>query len=273
MTRPDPAALDSADMSVTVNRFMVEATSRAVEGGEVENPSLADPSLVAPTSGARAMVRASGEWQSARTPATTPRCRGRHRGTTRKPHARGDDRRRVLAFRVAPRLSSRWIVIAKVLGLYDRDGRVLRHLTVEEIPMLVLWALLGTALLSLFLSLAPSGRPDAASAIQAGIVAGFSVILLRAAARLLWRHVVPPTRIAVVGTVSTAGVLRRKLELFPDVHAEIIGVYDPADLDVIAQRPAGRRSRPDLLRARVARRGRGARGARHRQGGWAPSSA
>src|SRR5437868_13645566 len=29
-----------------------------------------------------------------------------------------------------------WIVIAKLVGLYDRDHRTLRHLTVDELPWL-----------------------------------------------------------------------------------------------------------------------------------------
>ena len=39
-----------------------------------------------------------------------------------------------------------WVVSAKLLGLYDRDERSLRHLTVNEVPLLVLWALVGTTL-------------------------------------------------------------------------------------------------------------------------------
>ena len=145
-----------------------------------------------------------------------------------------------------------WIVIAKVLGLYDGDRRALRHMTVEEVPMLVLWALLGTTLLSLFLDLAPAGRPDASSAIVAGVVAALSAIVLRASARWLWRSVVPPARVALVGRVAAAVALRRKLELFPDVHATIVAVHDPEDLE--HARSSFPRGGPCLLRAALARR-------------------
>src|SRR5690348_8466591 len=45
-----------------------------------------------------------------------------------------------------------WIVTAKLAGLYDRDHRTLRHLTVDEVPWLVFWALAGTALLSILVA-------------------------------------------------------------------------------------------------------------------------
>src|SRR5207248_590936 len=37
-----------------------------------------------------------------------------------------------------------WLVLAKLFGLYDRDHTALRHLTVDELPALCLWALSGT---------------------------------------------------------------------------------------------------------------------------------
>ena len=41
-----------------------------------------------------------------------------------------------------------WIVLAKLAGLYDRDQRTLRHLTVDEIPWLAVWTLSSTAVLT-----------------------------------------------------------------------------------------------------------------------------
>src|SRR5689334_19371019 len=38
-----------------------------------------------------------------------------------------------------------WLLAAKLHGLYDRDHRVLRHLTVDELPSLVSWATTGSA--------------------------------------------------------------------------------------------------------------------------------
>src|SRR5947208_773117 len=33
-----------------------------------------------------------------------------------------------------------WVVLAKLLGLYDRDQRAVRHLTVDELPSIAGWA-------------------------------------------------------------------------------------------------------------------------------------
>jgi exopolysaccharide biosynthesis polyprenyl glycosylphosphotransferase len=115
-----------------------------------------------------------------------------------------------------------WVVIAKLLGLYDGDERALRHLTSDEIAPLVLWAVLGTAFLSLALGFTPAGRPEASSAMLAAAVAAFSAFSLRALTRLLWRTGTPPERIALIGPAHTTDAFRRKLELFPDLHMAIV---------------------------------------------------
>ena len=115
-----------------------------------------------------------------------------------------------------------WIVVAKLLGLYEADGRSLRHLTVDEIPQIVLWALLGMSGLSLFLEVTPAGRPDASSAIIAGRRRRLAVVALRASARWFWRLVTPPERVAIVGTAESTTSVKRKLELFPDLHMTIV---------------------------------------------------
>jgi exopolysaccharide biosynthesis polyprenyl glycosylphosphotransferase len=119
-----------------------------------------------------------------------------------------------------------WVVSAKLLGLYDRDERSLRHLTVDEIPLVVLWALIGTSLLSLFLEITPAGRPEASGAVLAGAVATLAALVLRSLMRLIWRRVTPPEPIAVIGPSVSADAVRRKLELFPDLHMRIVETRD-----------------------------------------------
>ena len=115
-----------------------------------------------------------------------------------------------------------WIVVAKLLGLYDRDARSLRHLTIDEASQLVVWALLGMSGLAIFLELTPAGRPDAASAVVGGVIAVVSAFLLRSSARLLWRVLTPPESVMFVGTAENARLMRRKLELFPELHLTIV---------------------------------------------------
>jgi exopolysaccharide biosynthesis polyprenyl glycosylphosphotransferase len=122
-----------------------------------------------------------------------------------------------------------WIFVAKILGLYDRDQRPLRHLTVDEAPQLVLWALIGTSSLSFFLELTPAGRPSAASAVVAGTAAAVSISILRALARRSWRAATPPQRLAVIGPGRNVAAMKRKLELFPDLHLTLVGERDDLD--------------------------------------------
>jgi exopolysaccharide biosynthesis polyprenyl glycosylphosphotransferase len=116
-----------------------------------------------------------------------------------------------------------WIVIGKLVGLYDRDHRTLRHLTVEELPWIFVWALGGTALLTLLLTPFPGldlSSDDRLLVWGTALVLGF---VLRGAARAVWRRITPLERILIVGEGPLADAVSRKLELFPDIHATISG--------------------------------------------------
>jgi exopolysaccharide biosynthesis polyprenyl glycosylphosphotransferase len=122
-----------------------------------------------------------------------------------------------------------WIVVAKIARLYDRDQQTLRHLTVDEVPWLLMWALISMTLISLLLvpfralQLSPSDR-----AFVWGATLAFA-FFLRAAARGLWRRTMPPQRVLVVGSGPLAQAFARKLELFPEIHAEIAASIDSCD--------------------------------------------
>ena len=130
-----------------------------------------------------------------------------------------------------------WIVIAKLLGLYDRDERALRHLTVDEAPHLVLWAVLGASAVSVVLELGSPGWPSASSALTLAVVAGVSAFVLRALMRLAWRTTTPPERVAIIGAPAAARSIRRKLELFPDAHMTVVSEHEIDRLDEIAADP------------------------------------
>jgi exopolysaccharide biosynthesis polyprenyl glycosylphosphotransferase len=116
-----------------------------------------------------------------------------------------------------------WIITAKLAGLYDRDHRTLRHLTVDELPWLVVWTLSSTAVLTLLL--VPFPALDLTSddrLIVWGTVLGLG-FTFRAGMRALWRRVTTPQRVLIVGDGLLAAAVVRKLQLFPDIHAEIAG--------------------------------------------------
>jgi exopolysaccharide biosynthesis polyprenyl glycosylphosphotransferase len=114
-----------------------------------------------------------------------------------------------------------WIVAAKLAGLYDRDHRTLRHLTVDELPWLMVWTLSSTALLTLLLAPFPALNPTSDDRLLVWgtvLVLGFT---FRATLRGLWRRITPPQRVVIVGEGPLAQAVVRKLELFPDIHAEV----------------------------------------------------
>src|SRR6476646_9242104 len=115
-----------------------------------------------------------------------------------------------------------WVVTAKLIGLYDRDHRTMRHLTVEELPWIIVWALSGTALLTIFLAPFPGLALDSNDRLlvwSSVVVLGFA---FRGAARAIWRRVTPPERLLIVGEGALAEAVTRKLELFPDIHAAVV---------------------------------------------------
>ena len=64
-----------------------------------------------------------------------------------------------------------WVVIAKLFGLYDRDQRSIRHLTVDELSAIAAWAAAGTAMLGLLLPLTPVGDVSFGALVGAWLAA------------------------------------------------------------------------------------------------------
>ena len=127
-----------------------------------------------------------------------------------------------------------WVVVAKLIGLYDRDHVAIRHLTVDELPALAAWAAAGVALLALILPQTPAGEVNPSAAVGAWVVAGGAALVLRGAARWLWRRLTPPEVTAVLGDGDLAEMIRRKLELFPDMHLRLVDEHEIEAFDALA---------------------------------------
>jgi lipopolysaccharide/colanic/teichoic acid biosynthesis glycosyltransferase len=119
-----------------------------------------------------------------------------------------------------------WVLVAKLAGLYDADHRVVRHLTVDEAPAILAWAVIGTAVVALLVQLTPAAAPDLGELAAIALIAAASDLLLRVAARALWRASTPRERAMVVGRGGLAHAMRRKLALFNDLHMDAI---EPGD--------------------------------------------
>ena len=122
-----------------------------------------------------------------------------------------------------------WVVLAKLLGLYDRDHVAIRHLTVDEMPAIAAWAGIGVGLLAVVLPLTPAGTLEAGPAAAAFFLAAASSIVFRGLARWIWRRTTPREVTAVVGDGDLARMIRRKLVLFPDMHLDLLveGAEEP----------------------------------------------
>jgi exopolysaccharide biosynthesis polyprenyl glycosylphosphotransferase len=122
-----------------------------------------------------------------------------------------------------------WILFAKLFGLYDRDHRALRHLTIDELPSLAGWAASGLIVVALTLDVAGAESPPDWRLLLSWAAAVLVATMLRAIARWVWRRVTPPEATIIVGGGPLAASIRRKLELFPDMHLSLMG--PPRGLD------------------------------------------
>jgi exopolysaccharide biosynthesis polyprenyl glycosylphosphotransferase len=115
-----------------------------------------------------------------------------------------------------------WVVTAKLLGLYDRDQRSIRHLTIDELPSLAAWAAVGIALLGLLPYVSSDTPFSFGLAIVAWLAATLAALVLRGSARWFWRRTTPPELTAVLGDGDLGRAARRKLKLFPDMHLRLV---------------------------------------------------
>jgi exopolysaccharide biosynthesis polyprenyl glycosylphosphotransferase len=130
-----------------------------------------------------------------------------------------------------------WVVLAKLNGLYDCDQRSLRHLTVDELPRLLIWALISTGLLTVFLALTPAGDLPVGIAARTWVVASVLAFTFRSIARVVWRQITPPERTLIVGEGPLAVATHRKLVLFPDIHVSLVAERPELTVDQLHESP------------------------------------
>jgi exopolysaccharide biosynthesis polyprenyl glycosylphosphotransferase len=106
-----------------------------------------------------------------------------------------------------------WVVLNKVLGLYDRDASLLHKSTLDELPKIAHSIFLGTGAIymfgPLFLAFALLVTP-----------------LLRTAVRGLIRRTTPAERVLILGSGQVASMVARKIVAHPEFGAELVGYVD-----------------------------------------------
>jgi exopolysaccharide biosynthesis polyprenyl glycosylphosphotransferase len=126
-----------------------------------------------------------------------------------------------------------WLVFAKLFGLYDRDHMTLRHLTVDELPAIFFWTLTATAGTALLLHATPAGGLSFSEGTRFWVATAGAAVVFRSVARFAWRRATAPERVYIFGEGPLADATRRKLELFPDIHAQPVDVASLGPEDIV----------------------------------------
>jgi hypothetical protein len=85
-----------------------------------------------------------------------------------------------------------WILIAKLVGLYESDQPATRLLPLDETPSIVGWGVIGAVATSVLGSLTPAGALDTAELISVAAVAIGLDFLFRILARSISRAPTAP---------------------------------------------------------------------------------
>ncbi|HUA11765.1 MAG TPA: exopolysaccharide biosynthesis polyprenyl glycosylphosphotransferase [Solirubrobacteraceae bacterium] len=123
------------------------------------------------------------------------------------------------------------IVVAKVIGLYDRDESLLRKTTLDEAPRLLQLAALGAVMVWISGGLlVREGFDRRQAALLLGLLVLF-LLVLRTLARAAALAASPPERCLVIGDELSAETIRAKLNGLSGVKAEVVA---RVDLDNVA---------------------------------------
>jgi exopolysaccharide biosynthesis polyprenyl glycosylphosphotransferase len=124
-----------------------------------------------------------------------------------------------------------WLLGAKVAGLYDRDHRSLRWLTIDDAPRLLALAFVGTTLIGSTLYLVGSSPLERNERFVLGPLLFALMFIARVAARVIFRYTVAPERAVIVGTGPLAAFTLRRLQLSKDLHLSVDHAIEAEDLE------------------------------------------
>jgi exopolysaccharide biosynthesis polyprenyl glycosylphosphotransferase len=124
-----------------------------------------------------------------------------------------------------------WVVLNKLLGLYDRDANLVHKSTLDELPRTLQSALLGSGLI--YLVVPPlGGIPiDRTQTISFALLLTALMPALRWGTRRLVQGRYPPERTVIVGAGRVADLVARKVRSHPEYGVDLVGCTDIVDLD------------------------------------------
>jgi exopolysaccharide biosynthesis polyprenyl glycosylphosphotransferase len=116
-----------------------------------------------------------------------------------------------------------WAVLFKLYGLYDRDGKRVSHVSVDDLPWVFHAVVIGALLTWLWLRAVDNPVPFV-SVVGFGVTAIACVMALRSFVRKLALRVLGPERVLLVGEEGMTQVLVRKMRAHPEYGLAPVGV-------------------------------------------------
>src|SRR3954454_4406848 len=116
-----------------------------------------------------------------------------------------------------------WIVLFKVYGLYDRDGKRVSHSTIDEAPAVFNAVVLGGLALWAFARFGPMPHMILRAGVVFFVSALVIVLLGRVLARSIARGLIPPERTLLIGGGAMTTVLVHKIRQHPEYRLTPIG--------------------------------------------------
>jgi exopolysaccharide biosynthesis polyprenyl glycosylphosphotransferase len=135
------------------------------------------------------------------------------------------------------------VVVAKLIGLYDRDESLMRKTTLDEAPKLLELAALGALLVWVTGNVVVAGGFDRRDAAILLVLFLLLLLLFRTAARAVALAAAPSERCLVIGDELAAETIRSKLVGLSGVKAEVVA---RVDLDNVAPWTSDSFSEPRL---------------------------
>jgi exopolysaccharide biosynthesis polyprenyl glycosylphosphotransferase len=115
------------------------------------------------------------------------------------------------------------VLIGKLVGLYDRDEKLLRKSTLEEVPSLFSVVTLFAFSVWLLDGLAVQGTFGRVEVLSLWILSLAFMVVGRGAARSIVRRFAPEERCLVLGDEDSARAMRHKFEVSFSLSASVVG--------------------------------------------------
>ena len=125
-----------------------------------------------------------------------------------------------------------WVLVNKLIGLYDRDANLIHKSTLDEFPRILLSIVMGA---SLAYMLAPPLTGFELARAQTAAFVGFALLtvpVLRGAVRAGVVRRFQPERCVIVGSGLVADLVARKIAVHPEYGVKLVGFVDVRDSGV-----------------------------------------